>query len=303
MSMAVSGSIEAKGTPELSLRHRKKSLKRLLTLAVLLVPGLLFLVVGVIWPFASMVGISFYDKYPNHTTLTIAQYFLQFEDAYSVMVALRTLALGVIVTILTAIFGFPVAWYLARSSSRWKHLVFLGVVSPLLVSIVVRTLGWTILLGNEGLVNGLLVGLGIVDEPLRLMQSFWSVVLGMTHVLLPFMVLSISSVLGKIDQSTLEAAAVMGAPPLQNFLRIVLPLSVQGLASGSVIVFCLAIGAYITPIWLGRGQVNVMAIAIHEQMVVMVDWPAGAASSMILTVVTLAVLTLYGLAIRKHTRR
>lgn len=283
--------------------ERKIRFRRALNLSVLLLPGLAFLVVGLLWPFASMLSISFYDKFPSHTAFTITHYLQQFEDSYSLGVAFRTLGLGVTVTAFTMIFGYPVAWFLARSESRWKHLIFLGVVSPLLVSIVVRTLGWTILLGNEGLVNGLLISIGVVDEPLRLMQSFWSIVLGMTHVLLPFMILSISSVLGKIDTSLLEAAAVLGASPIQNFIRIVLPLSVQGLASGSVIVFCLTIGAYITPIWLGRGRVNVMSISIHEQMVVMVDWPAGAASSMILTVVTLIVLMLYGFAIRRHAKR
>ena len=303
MSTAVSGSTDLSAGGHTSAAERRTRIRQSLKLSALLLPGVIFLVVGLLWPFASMLGISFYDKYPANTGFTLDHYLLQFEDSYALFVALRTLALGVLVTLLTAIIGYPVAWYLARSDSRLKHLVFLGVVSPLLVSIVVRTLGWTILLGNEGLVNALLVSVGIVDEPLRLMQSFWSVVLGMTHVLLPFMVLSISSVLSKIDQSLIESAAVMGASPFQNFLRIVLPLSVQGLAAGSVIVFCLSIGAYITPIWLGRGQVNVMSIYIHEQMVVMVDWPAGAAASMILTLVTLLVLTLYGLILKKHARR
>ena len=303
MSTAVSGSTDLSAGGHPSAAERRTRIRQSLKLSALLLPAVIFLLVGLLWPFASMLGISFYNKYPGHTGLTIANYLSQFDDSYALWVAFRTLALGVLVTVLTAVIGYPVAWYLARSDSRLKHLVFLGVVSPLLVSIVVRTLGWTILLGNEGLINALLVSLGIVDEPLRLMQSFWSVVLGMTHVLLPFMVLSISSVLSKIDQSLIESAAVMGASPFQNFLRIILPLSVQGLAAGSVIVFCLSIGAYITPIWLGRGQVNVLSIYIHEQMVVMVDWPAGAAASMILTIVTLLVLAAYGLIIKKHARR
>lgn len=303
MSMVGSGSTEPNFNMKIANIRQKRRIRQIFNLSVLLLPGLAFLIVGLLWPFASMLNISFYDKFPNHTALTIAHYLQTFEDSYSIQVALRTLGLGITVTALTAIFGYPVAWFLARSESRWKHLVFLGIVSPLLVSIVVRTLGWTILLGNEGLVNGFLIFLGVIDEPLRLMQSFWSIVLGMTHVLLPFMILSISSVLSKIDQSLMEAAAVLGASPVNNFIRIVLPLSVQGIASGSVIVFCLSIGAYITPIWLGRGQVNVLSIAIHEQMVVMVDWPAGAASSMVLTIVTIAVLTLYGLALRRHAKR
>lgn len=274
-----------------------------LTILLLVAPGVVLLAVGLLWPFATMLKLSFLDKFPGEASLTLGNYTQFANDAYFISIAVRTFALAIIVTVLTAIIGYPVAWYLARSQSRWKHLVFLAVVSPLLVSIVVRTIGWTILLGNEGLVNALLIATGIVDQPLRLMQSFWSVVVGMTHILLPFMVLSIASVLGKIDASLLEAAAVMGATPARSFYRVVLPLSIQGIASGSVIVFCLCIGAYITPIWLGRGHVTVMSIAVYEQMMVLVDWPLGSASSMILTLVTLVVLLLYGLIIRRHARR
>lgn len=282
---------------------RRRSRKRAAGLLVLLLPGVLLLAVGLLWPFASMFGISLYDKYPQHATLTLANYQQFIGDPYHLTIVLRTFALAVVVTLLTAVIGYPVAWYLAWSESRFKHLIFLAVVFPLLVSIVVRTIGWTILLGNEGLVNSVLMWSGIVKAPLRLMQSFWSVVVGMTHILLPFMVLSIYSVLGKIDRSLIESAGVLGASPARTFLRVVLPMSIQGVAAGSVIVFCLCIGAYITPTWLGRGHVTVMSMSIYEQMVVTVEWPLGAAASMLLTVVTLAVLLLYAVFVKRLARR
>jgi ABC-type spermidine/putrescine transport system permease subunit I len=125
----------------------------------------------------------------------------------------------------------------------------------------------------------------------------------MVHVLLPFMVLSIAAVLGKIDPAYGEAAYTLGANPLRTFIRITLPLSIQGIAAGSVIVFCLTIGSYITPIWLGRGHVTVLAIAIYDQMVTLVDWPMGATASMVLTFGTLAVLLTYGLMTSRLARR
>lgn len=301
--MAASGSIEHNMTTYTSTSLRRHQRRQRWQLLLLLTPGVLLLATGLIWPFAKMFRMSFFDSYPNTSAYTLEHYLEFLGDPYFLRIAFDTLSLGVIVTLLTAIIGYPVAWYLSRSPSRWRHLVFLGVVSPLLVSIVVRTIGWTILLGNEGLVNNFLMLLGIIDEPLSLMRSFWSVVVGMTHILLPFMVVAITSVLGKIDESLLESAAVMGAPPWKTFFKIALPLSVQGLASGSVIVFCLCVGAYITPIWLGRGHVNVMSIAIYEQMVVMVDWPLGSAASALLTIATLLILMGYGLAIRKHAQR
>ena len=117
------------------------------------------------------------------------------------------------------------------------------------------------------------------------------------------MVLSIATVLGKIDRAFGEAAMTLGATPARSFLTVTLPLSIQGIAAGSVIVFCLTIGAFVTPLWLGRGHVTVMAIAVHEQMVTLVDWPGGAALAMLLTVATLVLLAGYGLLLRRWARR
>jgi putative spermidine/putrescine transport system permease protein len=278
-------------------------LARLAALLALLAPAVALLAVGLVWPFLMMLGISFQDRFPDPTTLTFANYATALTDPYFLRITLRTFSLAVVVTAITAVLSYPVAWFLACSPSRWKHLVFLAVISPLMVSIIVRTIGWTIILGNEGLINALLAWLGIVTEPLRLMQSFWSVVVGMVHILIPFMVLSIATVLGKIDTGYAEAAAVLGASPVRNFLKITLPLSVQGIASGSVIVFCLTVGAFVTPVMLGRGQVTVLALTIQEQMVVLVDWPTGAAVAMVLTGGTLIVLMLYGLFLRRHAQR
>jgi len=277
--------------------------RRALTIALLLAPGVGLLGVVLVWPIAVMLGLSLRERYPGPLTFSLAKYGEFLADAYLLNVAARTFSLAMAVTLITAIIGYPVAWYLARSASRWKHLVFLGTIFPLLVSIVVRTMGWTILLGSEGLVNAILLGSSLITEPLRLMQGFWSVVLGMVHVLLPFMILSIAGVLGKIEAGYGEAAATLGATPLRSFLTVTLPLSVQGIAAGSVIVFCLTIGAFITPLWLGRGHVTVMAIAIHEQMVTLVDWPGGAATAMLLTLATVLLLAGYAVLLRHWARR
>lgn len=277
--------------------------RRALAAAAMLAPGVLLLALILIWPFVVMTGMSLRERFPGPIGPSVEKYVEFLTDPYMLNVALRTFSLAATVTMICAVLAYPVAWFLARSPSRWKHLVFLGTIFPLLVSIVVRTMGWTILLGNEGLVNAALLGLGLVTEPLRLMQGFWSVVLGMVHVLMPFMVLSIAAVLGRIDAAYAEAAATLGATPVRNFLSVTLPLSVQGVAAGSVIVFCLTIGAYITPLWLGRGHVTVMAIAIHEQMVTLVDWPGGATSGILLSVATLLLLGGYGLLLRRWARR
>ncbi len=282
---------------------RRLNLRRAATIAALLSPGVMLLALVLVWPFVMMAGLSLMERFPGPFVPTLTKYAEILADDYVARVGLRTFFLAVTVTGITAVLGYPVAWFLARSHSRWKHLVFLGTIFPLLVSIVVRTMGWTILLGNEGLVNAVLRSLGLIEEPLPLMQNFWSVVLGMVHVLLPFMVLSIATVLGKIDHAFSEAAMTLGATPARSFLTVTLPLSIQGIAAGSVIVFCLTIGAFITPLWLGRGHVTVMAIAVHEQMVTLVDWPGGAALAMLLTAATLLLLAGYGLLLRRWARR
>jgi putative spermidine/putrescine transport system permease protein len=276
-----------------------RSLRSLL----LLVPGLIFIAAALVWPLVIMFRVSLLKRFPGTAVYTIAKYAALLDDNYFIDIAIRTFALGLVVTMITAVLGYPVAWYLARSPSRWRHLVFLGVIFPLLVSVVVRTVGWTILLGTQGVINKSLIALGIIHDPLILMESFWSVAVGLVHVLLPFMILSIAAVLGRIDKSYSEAAATLGATPTRNFLSVTLPLSIEGLAGGSVIVFCLTIGTYITPIWLGRGHVTVLAISIFDEMVTLVDWPTGAALGMLLTTATLLLLGAYGVFLSRYTRR
>ena len=284
-------------------RDRARLARRSLRLALLLAPAMLVLGVLFVYPLASMGSLSVRTVFPGAWRLTGEHYAKFVADPYFQRVTLTTFELAAAVTVLTIVIGYPVSYYFVRSRSRYKHWIFLGVISPLLVSIVVRTIGWTIVLGNEGLVNNLLRGLGIIREPLALMNSFWSVTVGLVHVLLPFMVLSIASVLGKIDPTLEESAEILGANPFWTFWRVTLPLSIQGIAAGSILVFCLTIGAYITPWWLGRGKVLLFSTTIYDQILVMIDWPFGAAAAMVLVAGTLVILLAYFAVIRGMGRR
>lgn len=261
--------------------------------AFLLAPAALVLGVLFVYPLAGMASLSVRTVFPGAWEFTGAHYATFATDPYFQRVTLTTFGLALTVTALTIAIGYPVAYYFVRGRSRHKHWIFLGVISPLLVSIVVRTIGWTIVLGNEGLVNNVLRGIGVIREPLALMNSFWTVAVGLVHVLLPFMVLSIASVLGKIDPALEESAEILGANPVQTFWRVTLPLSIQGIAAGSILVFCLSIGAYITPWWLGRGKVLLFSTTIYDQILVIIDWPFGAAAAMILVAATLTILLAY----------
>jgi putative spermidine/putrescine transport system permease protein len=260
---------------------------------LLVAPAALALAVLFGYPLAHVASLSVRSAFPGPFTYTLAHYATFVTDPYFLRGTRTTFLLAVLVTALTAVIGYPVAYYFVRSRSRHKHWIFIGVISPLLVSIVVRTIGWTIVLGNEGLVNRLLQGLGLISAPLALMNSLGSVTVGMVHVLLPFMILSIASVLGKIDPALEESAQILGANPWATFWRVTLPLSIQGVAAGSVLVFCLTIGAYITPWWLGRGKVLLFSTTVYDQVLVIIDWPFGAAAAMVLVGATLTMLLAY----------
>jgi putative spermidine/putrescine transport system permease protein len=274
-------------------RNRARLARHSARLALLLAPAALVLAVLFVYPLVSMGSLSLRTVFPGAWEMTGAHYAKFVTDPYFQRVILTTFELALAVTALTAVIGYPVAYYFVRSRSRYKHWIFLGVISPLLVSIVVRTIGWTIVLGNEGLVNNLLRGLGVI----------WTVTVGLVHVLLPFMVLSIASVLGKIDPALEESAEILGANPFWTFCRVTLPLSIQGIAAGSILVFCLTIGAYITPWWLGRGKVLLFSTTIYDQILVIIDWPFGAAAAMILVAATLAILLAYFALVRRVARR
>lgn len=250
-----------------------------------------------------MLGISLLDSFPGWTSITLQHYRDFFENRYLLQAGLRTVSLATVVTLVCLILGYPVAWFLVLGRSKNAHLVFLAVLTPLVVSIVVRMFGWTILLGNEGLINKMLVGTGIIAAPAQMMRSFWTVAVGLVHIFLPFMILSLTSTLGRIDPSLGEAAATLGARPVRSFLQIALPLSAQGIATGSIIVFCLTTGVYLTPLWLGRGNVTVLATAIQQQILDTGDWPTGAASAMLLTFFTLLLVAGYGVLLRRVGRR
>lgn len=213
-------------------------------------------------------------------------------------ITLTTLNLGFWTTFCTLVLGYPVAYYLARSTSPYRYVVFLAMFVPLMFSIVVRTFGWIILLGSDGLLNRLLQALGIISDPVVWLYDFKATVIGLVHIFLPFMVLSIMSALSRIDPFVEEAANILGANRWKVFRHITLPLSSQGIFGGCAIVFCLTMGAYVTPKLLGGGRIQVLATEIYTQMLEIGDWGTTALLGLFLTVMTLVVVLAYRAAMR-----
>lgn len=234
--------------------------------------------------------------------LSVENYVKFFEDPYYLGVLWTTLRVAVICTIVSLIFGFPVAYFLARTKSRYKSLLIILTVLPLLVGNVVRAAGWIAMLGTKGAVNATLLKLGLIAEPLTLMYTPAAVVVGIVGVVLPYMILTLQSVLEGIDPSLEEAALNLGAGPWTTFRRVVLPLALPGVVAGTVLVFILCMNAYATPVLLGGPSFRMMAPALYDQIARASNWPFGAALAFVLMAATLLLTAVSTAAMQSRYR-
>jgi putative spermidine/putrescine transport system permease protein len=222
---------------------------------------------------------------------SLEYYVKLFSDSYYVAVIGRTILLSVVVTAICAVLGYPVAYFMVRHAGRWNGLIIFLLVAPLLTSIIMRTFGWSVILARNGVLNTALLDLGLIDRPLRLLQGPWSVVIGLVHVLVPFMVISIAAVLKGVDSQLEEAAQLLGAGRLRTFREVTLPLSLDGVATGSIVVFMLANGSFLTMLLLGGGTVVTLPLLIYQQFLLVQNLAFAAAMGNVL--LALAVLSLF----------
>ena len=268
----------------------------------LLAPALALLVVGFIVPVALMVPTSFRPYVPLVGItggFTAVHYTKLLTDAYYLEIIGRTLGLGLTVTLLTLVIGYPVAFFLARTTSRWRSWLTILVVFPLLLNLVVRTFGWIALLAQNGLVNQALHTLGVVDVPVKLLFNFAGLLIGLTHIFLPFMVLVLIGAIQNIPRDVEDAARVLGASWWSTFARVTLPLSAPGILSGGILVFVLTISALVTPRLLGGPTYRVMSTLIYDEFLQRLNWPAGSAQALLLTAIVLALVLLSGRLARR----
>ncbi len=208
-------------------------------------------------------------------------------------ILLRTFSIAAMVTVFCVLIGYPYALLLASASGWWRNLLFMAVLLPLWTSLLVRTAAWFILLQNRGLINDALIGLGLIDQPLALIFNRVGVVIAMTHVLLPFMVLPIYSVLKTIPPNLMPAASSLGAAPWRAFVTILLPLSYRGILSGMLLVFMTAIGYYITPALIGGPGDQMISSIIAYYATGAANWGMAGALGIILLVTCLILFSIY----------
>ena len=226
---------------------------------------------------------------PLDPTLRLDNYARLFTDGFYLGTIVNTLKLGAAVTLLAIVLGFPVAYSLARSRSRYAWVLRLLLVAPLLVSVIIRTYGWLVLLSNTGLVNQLLLGLGVVGEPVKFLFDVKGIVIGLVEVALPLMILTMIGVIENIKVDLEEAALNLGANRFRVFFEVILPLSLPGILAGSMLVFAAAVASFVTPALLGGPSLMLLSTMIYQQIMVTLDWSFGATLSAMMLAISTAI--------------
>jgi len=262
---------------------------------LLLFPGVVFLVIFVIAPLFATILTTFRLE----ESFTIESYRQFFTDPYYLKIYMRTLRTSLIATIICVILGFPTAYYISKTSVKKKGIYIALAVFPLLTSPVVRSFSWMAVLGRHGILNKILVGLNLVESPIRLLYTETAIIIGLVHLFLPLMILSLVGVMENIEGDLVRAAESLGASKLQAFLKVVVPLSVPGLLVGSILVLTGSLTAYTTPQLLGGSRTNVLATLIYQNAMTLNDWHTASVVATIMIVTTIAVIGIMNTAAKK----
>lgn len=251
---------------------------------LLLLLPLVFIVVYSFW-LRSAVG-------PDTVGFHLDNWQRALTDPFYRYILLNTLKIAAITTVLCAVLGYPAAYFVARSQGN-KLLLLLLLMLPFWISYIIRTMSWINILGSSGALNTALMTLGITSEPIRMLYNEASVILGLVHFLLPFMVLNVFVSLDGIDTNLEDAANSLGATRWQAFTQVTLPLSLPGLAAGGLLCFVLAAGSYVTPVVLGGPRDAMFANLVYEAIITQLNWPMGSALSLLLLFVLGGLVALY----------
>lgn len=262
----------------------------------LLLPALLVNMAVFLVPMGNLALLSFQEASAGGALLpgfTLATWAKMFSDVFYAELVLDSVVIALSITGLTLLCSYPIALFIYRAPERWKNILIVACVSPLLVSAVVRTYGWMVILGDGGIVAAFLRWLGMAKAP-RMVFNTTGVVVGLVEILMPYMILALIAGFGRLNASLEEAAASLGARPWTVFRRVVVPLTLPGIMLGCLLAFVLAVSSFITPKLLGGGRVFLLATEIYDQAIVTLNWPVAAALSLVVLVIFGVALTLYG---------
>jgi putative spermidine/putrescine transport system permease protein len=250
-----------------------------------------------VWGIARLLFVTIYAG--GHFTLD--SYYAFFARSDYLEMLWRTVYIAALTAIISLVIGYPVAYCISRYSKHKDLLLFLIIV-PWLISLIVRTYGWMVLLGNRGIINNLLMASGLTDSPTHLMFNTLGVLIGMVHAFCPFMILAVLSALMHLDRDLEEASMSLGAGPIRTFLRVTLPMTIPGVMSGTIIIYLIATGAIITPLMLGGVRNTVLGSILYSDIVDRFDFPKAATTAVVLTVAAFAVVIPLQLVERRLNR-
>lgn len=265
-------------------------LRRISPMAWLVIPLLLVVVIGFNLP---LLGVLIKSVFDGNGNFTLATYHTLIDATVYAKVLANTFKIAVISTVCCILLGYPLAYWLRGLPRKWQIIGLAAIVIPFWISILVRTYAWIVIMGNAGIINRTLLGLGWIDSPIKLLYNEVGVVIGTINVLLPFLVLPLFAAMTKIDDRLLQAAETLGASRWTAFWRIFFPLSVPALLAGSILVFILTLGFYITPAILGGGRVPMIANMLDLLINQMPNWELASTISVVLLAFTMILFAFY----------
>ena len=234
---------------------------------------------------------------------SLSAYTSFFTDEYYIEILIRTIRIALIAAIVCIILGVPSAYFISRCSAKWKGILIAISIFPMLTNSVVRSFAWINILGKNGVINNLLMAIGIVDEPIGMLYTEFSVLIGTIYLFLPLMIMTLVGVMDQIDNDMMEAAESLGASKLKAFIKVVLPLSVPGILTGAVLVFTGALTAYTTPQLLGGNKSLVLATLIYQRAMTLNDWSGAGVIAAVMIIITLVVMKVLNLIAAKLDKR
>ena len=265
----------------------------------LLFPGIVLLCFFLVLPLLSSLIPTVFPE----SSFSLQLYIDFFKDSYFMAVLGRTLSISLIVTIFCAVLGLPAAYVISGVSKKWRGILIALTLFPLLTNSVIRSFAWITILGKNGVINNLLTMFGVINEPMSLLYTDFSIIIGSVYLFLPTMIMTLVGVLENIDDDLLEAAATLGLSPLKGFFKIILPLSLPGMIVGSILVFTGTLTAYTTPQLLGGNKKMMLATLLYQRATTLGDWTSASVIALVMIVITFAVMKVLNLLAKSMDKR
>ena len=266
---------------------------------ILIFPGVVLLCFFLVLPLLSSLIPTFFPR----NSFSFQLYSEFFKDSYFMRVLWRTLVNSFFVTLICAVLGLPVSYVISGVSKKWKGILIALTLFPLLTNSVIRSFAWITILGKNGVINSLLMQWGIIKEPITLLYTDFSSIIGSIYLFLPTMVMTLIGVLENIDDDILEAASTLGLSPIKIFLKIIFPLSLPGMLVGSVLVFTGTLTAYTTPQLLGGNKKMMLATLLYQRATALGDWTSASVIALVMIVITFIVMKGFNLLAKSMDKR